>query len=287
MRLWANSPPATMAENSEKELRRIFSLLDDPDENIVLNAMAELLSREEELGTLPGEFQESDDPVMRKRIHQLQAALTLRRRRKYFLARLYDPQADFLDILVELHLQWFDNDSRPEVEALLASFVVAFMCEQPTSLEDIMGFMIRHNFSAESETTLKPENYCIGSVMTEHAGSGALLAALCSHLVPAEAGLALGQFGEDFVVYDQKYRVLVPAKNWQILEDADKKQIRPRDLRDLIRYCSANLFSAAVNSDSFRYVLTIAQAHCGSDDDTILNFLPYPFHPPEDTDREP
>ena len=37
------------------------------------------------------------------------------------------------------------------------------------------------------------------------------------------------------------------------------------------------LFSAAVNSDSFRYILTLAQALNGTNSDEVLLDLPYPY----------
>ena len=45
------------------------------------------------------------------------------------------------------------------------------------------------------------------------------------------------------------------------------------------KFVSMMLFSAAVNSDSFRYVLTIGQAVSGLPDDEVLSYLPYPYRP--------
>ena len=65
-----------MAENKEKHLRRLISLLDDPDEESALMVLSELLSREDEIDLeLLAEYQESSSKCMRRRIHQLQSAL--------------------------------------------------------------------------------------------------------------------------------------------------------------------------------------------------------------------
>ena len=71
-----------MAEQEKIDIRRLASLLDDPDENVAVSAIAELLNREDELGDLPAELQESADPLMRRRVHQLETALTMIRRRR-------------------------------------------------------------------------------------------------------------------------------------------------------------------------------------------------------------
>ena len=94
-------------------LESLISLLDDEDEHVAVSAMAELLDREQELGEVLAELQESDDALARRRAHQLQAAITLRRRRREFAAKLDAPKVDLIDGLIDVHLQWYDNDSRP------------------------------------------------------------------------------------------------------------------------------------------------------------------------------
>ena len=258
-----------------KSLRKLISLLDDPDENTGLNVMAELLAQEEDVLPLLAEYQECSDPVMRKRVHQLQAAMLLRSRRRFFLARICDPRIDFLDLLIDVHLQWYDNDSRPEVEALLAAVFLKTVSHPLKSLEAIRAFMLAENLTAEPDSTLKPENYCIGSILSEHTGAASLLAALAVHLASGEFYTA--RIMDDFVVCDSRQQMMVPARNWQIFPMDNELQVVPWDLRDILKLASANLFSSAVNSDSFRYVFTIAQALSGVDNDEILDFLPYPY----------
>lgn len=81
-----------MAQRSD--LASLLSLLDDEDETVAVNAMAELLNREAELGDALAVLQESDHPLLRRRSHQLQAAITLRRRRREFASRLNAPHID-------------------------------------------------------------------------------------------------------------------------------------------------------------------------------------------------
>ena len=74
------------------KIAALLSLLDDEDENVAVNAMAELLFCEEELGEALAGLQESPDALTRKRAHQLQAAITLRRRRRHFSELLKAPK---------------------------------------------------------------------------------------------------------------------------------------------------------------------------------------------------
>lgn len=52
-----------MAQRSD--LASLLSLLDDEDETVAVNAMAELLNREAELGDALAVLQESDHPLLR------------------------------------------------------------------------------------------------------------------------------------------------------------------------------------------------------------------------------
>ena len=139
-----------MARNPE--INSLLSLLDDEDESIAVNAMAELLNREAELGEALAELQESSHPLLRRRGHQLQAAITLRRRRREFIRKLQAPRVDLIDGLIDVHLQWYDNDSRPELESLWSDFrQEAARCPLHT-LEELAYFMRKRPRSAPKIT---------------------------------------------------------------------------------------------------------------------------------------
>ena len=201
-----------MARNPE--INSLLSLLDDEDESVAVNAMAELLNREAELGEALAELQESSHPLLRRRSHQLQAAITLRRRRREFIRKLQAPRVDLIDGLIDVHLQWYDNDSRPELESLWSDFrQEAARCPLHT-LEELAYFMRKSGFTAQPETTLRPENYCIGPILENHTGSAALLAAIAGAITPAPFRMV--RVMGDFALYDGEGRLLVPAHDWQL-----------------------------------------------------------------------
>ena len=77
------------------ELEKLSLLLDDEDDNVAINVIAALLDRQDELGDLPARLQESSNELVRKRAHQLQAAITFRKRRQDFAALLEAENPDF------------------------------------------------------------------------------------------------------------------------------------------------------------------------------------------------
>ena len=262
----------------ESDLARLASLLDDEDEAVAVDAMAELLLREKELGSLPGELQEHPNPLMRRRAHQLQAALTYRRRRREFAAMLRAPEVNFISGLIALHMQWYDNDSLPAIAEKVAGFLHAMDCRAVFSLEDIAYQMHRAELVAECETTLRPENYCIGTILANRAGSAAILSGLGRELAVSPQDFRVVRALGDFAIYDGE-RLLIGARDWRIAPAPEIRDLEFWEPRSILALAADLLFGSAVNSDSFRYVLTLAQAMSGEEDDYPLNFLPYPYRP--------
>ena len=89
--------------HSDPKINALLNLLDDENENVAVDAIAELLYLENELGDAPARVQEHGNALARKRIHQLQAALTLRRRRRRFSELLAAREIDLIDGLIEVH----------------------------------------------------------------------------------------------------------------------------------------------------------------------------------------
>ena len=197
------------------EIGYLLSLLDDEDESIAVDAMAELLQREDELGDALAELQESPNPLFRRRGHQLQAAITLRRRRREFIRKLRAPRVNLIDGLIDVHLQWYDNDSRPELESLWNDFRLdAARCPLHT-LEELAYFMRKSGFAAQPETTLRPENYCLGPILENHTGSAALLAAIAAEAAAAPFRMVrvMGDFGSRLYLWERQEAPAAPESD--------------------------------------------------------------------------
>lgn len=261
-------------------LKRLLSLLDDPSETVGAGAMAGLLRHERELLPLLAELQEADNPVLRKRIHQLQAIITVRERRRKFLSLLQSRQVDLLEGLVEVHLLWFDNDSRPALFELFQSFLEVAGNNQIKSIEDLGSFMLRSGFSIPPAGELtEPENYCIGTILEDRIGADIMLCVIAL-LVGTEAGLELGlvRVMGNFAVINVAGVMICPANDWA--PDRASK-LKNGDFWNeptaILKYASLMLFLYAVGSDSFRYIHTIGHSLSGVDEQSELNFLPYPY----------
>ena len=261
-----------------EDLEKLSSLLDDEDDDVAINVIAALLDRQDELGDLPARLQESCDPLVRRRAHQLQAAMTFRRRRREFFQLLSSPEPDFLHGLTALQLLWFDRDVAGEVEKELFDFVANARKKELVTLEDARAFMCGNGFAAELETTLRPEIYCIGLVLSQRIGAASLLMGLLRMLMREPEKFQVVRFCGEFALFDRKNTILLGQGDWRVCRISSVSDLEHFSLRDIL-HCAGNmLFSSAVNSDSFRYVLTIAQAISGDDSDRVLSACPYPYN---------
>ncbi len=278
-----NSDSGSTRKNFLPRISALLNLLDDDNEEVAVSAMAELLSREDELGKVLAELQESSNVLVRKRAHQLQAAITLRRRRRDFSNMLKTRQISMIDGLIEVHLQWFDNDSRPGLQRLWSDFADEASHCLLRSLRQLSYFMCRRGMIAVHETSMQPENYCIGAVLEAHYGSSALFAAIGQQLA-ADAGLNLSLvrvLGE-FALLDTHCNLVIPVNNWQLETLKGVVDCDFWNKRSLLQFASSMLFSNAVSSDSFRYIQTIAQALIGLPDGELPETFPYPYRSAED-----
>ena len=270
--------PNSADSSDAARIKILASLLDDPDDNIAVKAIAELLKLEQSLGDLPATWQESGNPLLRKRAHQLQSALVMRQRRKALFDRLNSGKFDFFEALVDIHLLWFDNDPRAEIANEVRQFRRKARAKKLSSLTELSLFMQQNNIAAAPESTLHPENYCIGTILADKCGAASILAALGKHLLAEPEKFTVVSIYGDFAIADSDGNVLIPAHGWQLHKDAGLRQAEKFTPGEILKFCEMNLFSCAVNSDSFRYILTIAQTISGTSGDEILQKFPYPYN---------
>ncbi len=257
------------------DILHIASMLDDADENVGVNLLAQLVNRADELGDLPALLQESPDPVVRRRAHQLQSALAMRRRRDRFYARLHSREQDMISALEELHLLWFDRDNALELHEAVEDFCRDFRKNMDGSLESIEFFMRKCSMLPETESTIQPENFCIGTVLDRHAGATSLLLA-AAHALAGNPALKIVRVLDEFAVYDGS-KLLLGSGSWRLCPAPGRESMEFWDIRMLLRYFAGTLLSCAVNSDSYRYVMSIAQALSGDKSEHVFDAFPYPF----------
>ena len=263
----------------DKELKNLFRLLDDDSEQSASMAMAGILERDTggKLEDILRRLQESDDVRLRRRVHQLQSIITLRRRRRVLAQKLEGRDLGLLEGVIEMHMLWYDNDS---IEAVMKEWD-ALMEEsksfRPTNMERLVYFMRKKGFSCPSKDDVEADYYCVGTILEEFVGADFMLCVIAK-LIGSAWGLKLKitQLAGDFVVIDEFGQALHVSNDWKIVPNI-KKCGREWDAQSLLKLIASMLFVCAVSTDSFRYVHTIGTClgkACGGES---IEALPYPY----------
>lgn len=263
--------------NLSPRINALATMLDDPDDRIGVNLLAQLLLREDELGELPALLQESSDPVVRRRAHWLQHALNMRQRRRriWEMMNFAPAGVETIQILLDLHLLWFDKDTPSEIEDEVKKFIQSTAEGLTGSLEDLELLLRKLTLLPENETTIRPESYCIGTVVRQRAGAASVLCAIFAALLHDKKIVPVRVLGE-FALMDEKGNLLSGNGSWH-LSVIDPAAAEVWDLKKLLRYIAMTLFSCSVNSDSYRYVMSFAQVLNGDETPQVFENFPYPF----------
>lgn len=269
-----------MPETPDQDFGHLLKLLDEDNEQTVSVIMSELLRRDAKaLSAALCELQESDNPRLRRRVHQLQSAIRSRKRRALVAAKFEHNQYDLLDALIQLHLLWYDHDLRANVSEQWQELETAFLEDHPSSLQEAGEFFARYGFKAPARDDMEAAYYSIGFVLDELFGSDLILSAITVTLL-RRIGLRvrLVRQGPDFGVADPAGNVLFPGHEWAVqIRSARTAEIEAWWTPRIVRFILAVFFVCSGASDGFRYFHIIGSMlakDAGKDD---LSFLPYPF----------
>ncbi len=265
----------------KQDLDYLLELMDDESDQTACMAMAELLARRG--GVLDNklrELQETSNPRLRRRIHQLESALRIRSRRRALADGFRNHSIPLLEGLIQLHLLWFDNDQRDALIEDWEQFVSEFRKSAPVSLERIGFFMRRKGFACPARDNIEAEYFCLGTVLEEFLGADMILAAITAVAAAANRiRLGIVRIHSDFALTDEEGNLLLPADDWKYLpRPGNGFAYQFCDAAVILKFAASSLFVAAAATDSFRYLYTIGNCLCSSPgENTVPDSLPYPY----------
>jgi hypothetical protein len=264
--------------SGNSKIEALLSLLEDENRGVASRAMAELLRDQNGLAPCLKIMQESDNPVLRKRAHQIQSIIRIRQRRTSIARALACKDTPLIEGLAELHLQWYDYDPEDDIMSRWEELLAEAVKFHPRSLERLSYFMHKRGFSTPPDNELDADCYCLGVVLEERVGADVILCALGRELARS-AGLELKihQLMDRFVLAGPGGFLLSPADGWRIFPPTEAVPSLDWDSNMTLRMTASVMFICAVCSDSFRYVNTIGSCLAKVSGKDSLSFLPYPY----------
>ncbi len=265
---------------SESEIHTLLKLLDDSNERNVCWVMIALLQYGDKLQEQLKELQESSNPLLRRRIHQLQAILKFRQQRGEFATQLRDNRLELLEGLIRTHLLWYDCDSATEIRESWDKLLQYVRQFTPLNLEKLAYCLWRREFIAAARDEFQPDCFCIGAILEEKLGADFILCAIAAALAEADNfSVKIVQHAGKFALWDDNVTLLIPADGWKLsqINQRDAQKLTQWSTTPLIKLALSNLFLIALESNSFRYISIIGKclAVIGGENDT--DFLPFPY----------
>lgn len=257
----------------------LLKLLTDEDD-IARVAMVQLLLQfGHESDEIIRQLQECDDPLLRKRSHQMQAMLTFKQRRLNVSNVIHNRENIFSlsGILQEFHLVWFEQDSCTEIEELYRNLLTNYPIEKKPSFARLCKFMKEYQFCSLPDGTASANLYMLGTVLESKYGSNSFFAALMLAInedLQLNLDLQVIIFEHRFYVHDRTSNMVCDISEHWNTKILDFSTYKLCSKRQLIKYMVSLCFCNAVNDDAFRYIQILGEILLPTGDTSTL---PYPY----------
>ena len=278
---------------SDQKLQSLISLLKDEDNNIASVAMSKILEYKndsEEMNILMAELQESSEPNIRKKIHQIQAIQRVRKRRRSLSKKFKERIPDLLQGLADLNIIWYDEYTNPGISKLWNQLIIDAIKYTPRTPTRIVEFFKKQNFSISNSSVQDSDSYCLLAVLEDRIGTDIMLAA-----VILELSKVFGMFGS--IVHSKLYgfgvifsntrsdnttqyfgEIVFPSANWKIFKPENVLPINIWTNSKVLKYITSMLFICAIASDEPRYIQILGTCLLNrKTTDSLSDILPYPL----------
>jgi hypothetical protein len=187
----------------------------------------------------------------------------------------YPEHGQIFEALILLHLLWYDRDQLEDIRNEVDKFLKNAEKYPLSTVEEAEFFMRKNCFLPENETTIRPECYCIGTALFQKCAATSFWMLVIYALLP-EGSCRLIRLNGQYGIADNGENMLTGNGSWRLMKyNGGGEEI---SAAQLMRYFGTTLLSCAVNSDSYRYVMSISQALTGDESEHVLEGFPYPFN---------
>lgn len=205
----------------EKRIRRpkaridaLVSLLEDEDRHVSTLAMEQLLMHGE-ADSLVAELQESHNPVLRGRVHQMGSILRMRRERSVFIDKVNAGELTLWEGVQQINAQYDPRYMESQVSVVMNE--LAEKMPQKITSRRLADFMRNEQFSYPGEDVLGADLYLAEDVVTNRVGAPVLLAVVARELAASRGWrttvvLHRGKHS----LQDRRGNLIEPGRDWKV-----------------------------------------------------------------------
>lgn len=260
--------------NNER-ISALLTLLQDDDVKIASLAMEQFLQLGHDADETIAEHQESQDPQLRQRIHQLSTILVRRRMRDEFLHALADGSLTLWRGIVAINVLYDSAVNVEFIEREIETLTKAIAAGDPGAAH-VAKVMKDRELRVPSEEILDVDLYLVDRILEEGTGSAALLCAIAQQAAgehwPATIVLRNGRF----CLLDADHTLVEPTEGWRLTKLNAEERVHPCSIKDSLLAVLTQLFLVSLVDGSLRELY-----HFGSLLTALnrneLDALPYPL----------
>lgn len=266
----------TKTNSQSSQLNALLSLLQDDNIRVASLAMEQFLNLGTDAEETLAEYQESNDPKLRRRIHQLSGILLRRRFRLEFLNSVKNENICVWNGIVQINQLFDPQCNTAAVEREMKMMSDTFKSAGSTTAH-IATTMRENEFIVPDEDTLDVDLYLIERVLGTKYGCPALLCPL-AHQIGKLAGWrsSIVLYEGRFCLMDGDNLLIDPTNGWHIARVGELERIHPCGRKDLWLGVLAQLMLVTLVEGNLRDIYHFGDLLTRLDDEDI-DSLPFPL----------
>lgn len=266
-----------MSDIPKQSVSALLTLLQDDDVKVASLAMEQFLTLGPQAERMIAELQETNDPHLRQRIHQLSSILGRRRSRQQFLDDVENERISMWDGVIALNRIYDPQCNVARVRAYVEATAAKLGTDAPTAPR-VAELMREEEFVVPDEDLLDVDLYLIERVIENRCGSPALLCCL-AHQLGQEANWRANIVLHEgkFCLIDRKFALLDPSEGWHMSMFRNEDKIHPCSRRDLWLGVLAQLFLVALVEGQLRDLYLFGDLLSALNHSNTEDALPYPL----------
>lgn len=267
-----------MKDRNSSRIEALINLLQDENVKVASLAMEQFLKLGMRAEQIIAEYQDSTDPQLRSRLHQLTTILARRKARLKFIHAVNHEDMDLWDGVCQVNKLYDPQCNLSEIEDRVAT-LAAELPEGRLSLAQLASLMRQHEFRVPDNDLLDVDLYLLDTVLENHYGSPPLLCALACRLAELhKTRLTIVLFEGRFCLVDNQNFLLDPAAGWNVEKLQVSEKIHPCGRKDVWLGILSQLFLLALVEGQLRDVYHFSDLLTALNGDD-LNALPFPLGP--------